>query len=242
MAVTLTTPQTLLGTFSGESDSVRALPALAQGDNVIQFSAGPNESTISYEASTYAAKNKGKAVTYEDLHAKVTNNNESNANQGRLMHNGTEPTLVDFPVTTPAEMKRLRIFGFYRTGSPKNDVWNVSVSFDGGKSFKALTSVDSVETPFNQIQVTSDVPAGTRDAIVRYSGAGPDTSLLLNFRIDADYTQPAAGFRPVNVTYVWEEDGKEKTDKHGAVQPSESYTIHCDKKPVMKSVVMELAN
>jgi biotin transport system substrate-specific component len=29
MAVTLTTPQTLLGTFSGESDSVRALPALA---------------------------------------------------------------------------------------------------------------------------------------------------------------------------------------------------------------------
>ena len=222
--------------------SQRALPALGEGSNTIHFSAGPNEETITYEASGYA-RNKGKVLTYEDLHAKVTNNGESDASQGRLMHNGGQATTVDFPVTTPQEMKRLRIFGFWQTGSPKSTVWNVQVSFDQGKTFQPYTSVDNVETRFNQIVVTVDkIPAGTKSVIVRYVGTGDNTGILLNYRMDADYCEAASGFRPVKVTYAWDEGGTEKTDVHVAAKPDEKYTINCKTKPTMKSVTMELAN
>jgi hypothetical protein len=60
-------------------------------------------------------------------------------------------------------------------------------------------------------------------------------------RIDADDRQPHGGFRPVKVTYVWEEGGLEKRDVHVATQPLEIYRIVCQSKPAMKSIVLELA-
>ena len=42
---------------------------------------------------------------------------------------------------------------------------------------------------------------------------------MTNARIDADYKEPAGGFRPVQVTYVWEEGGLEKKDVHVATEP-----------------------
>ncbi len=79
--------------------------------------------------------------------------------------------------------------------------------------------------------IVSDVPAGTRSALVRYRGTGRNTLAMCNARIDADYQEPAGGFRPVRVTYVWEEGGLEKKDVHVARGPEESYTITCDSAP-----------
>jgi hypothetical protein len=59
-------------------------------------------------------------------------------------------------------------------------------------------------------------------------------------RIDADYKQPHGGFRPVKITYVWEEGGLEKKDVHVAANPAESYKITCPSKPEMKSITLEL--
>ena len=56
-----------------------------------------------------------------------------------------------------------------------------------------------------------------------------------------DYAEPAAGFRPVKVTYAWEEGGAAKTDAHVARTPTETYKIRCGKAPLMKSLVVELA-
>jgi len=85
------------------------------------------------------------------------------------------------------------------------------------------------------------VPAGTRSALVRYRGTGRNTLAVTNARIDADYKEPAGGFRPVQVTYVWEEGGLEKKDVHVARGPAETYTIACDSTPLMKSLIVELA-
>ena len=59
---------------------------------------------------------------------------------------------------------------------------------------------------------------------------------------DADYREPLGGFRPVKVTYLWEEDGKAKEQVFIAKKPEETWTITCGAKPVMKSIGMELAN
>ena len=84
-------------------------------------------------------------------------------------------------------------------------------------------------------------PAGTRSALVRFSGTQRNTAMLFNVRIDADYTEPHGGFRPVKVTYVWQEAGREKRDVHVAAKPGETWTIRCANKPVMKGLIVELA-
>ena len=53
--------------------------------------------------------------------------------------------------------------------------------------------------------------------------------------------EPSGGFRATQVSYNWEENGQPRQDIHIARKPQESYTITCDAKPLMKSLVLELA-
>jgi hypothetical protein len=87
----------------------------------------------------------------------------------------------------------------------------------------------------------SIIPPGTRAAKVKLVGTQRNTTLLQNLRIDADYAEPAGGFRPVKVTYTWEENGTPKQDVHIAQKPDDSYVIECQAKPTMKSIALELA-
>ena len=89
--------------------------------------------------------------------------------------------------------------------------------------------------------IANDVPAGTRAAQVRLVGKQANTAFIFDWRIDADYTEPAGAFRPVKITYEWQEDGHPKGDVHVVKSPSETYTINCGPKTVVKSFAMELA-
>ena len=97
--------------------------------------------------------------------------------------------------------------------------------------------------PGSCVYVTAgDVPPGVRKALVRYQSTPQRNTLcVFDFRIDADYKEPAGGFAPVKVTYVWEEGGAEKRDVHIATSPRETYKITCAAKPTMKSLIVELA-
>ena len=87
-----------------------------------------------------------------------------------------------------------------------------------------------------------DIPAGTKSVQVKWLGtASNNATMIFNHRIDADYKLPNSGFAPVKVTYLWEEGGIVKKDEHIASKPDETYTIKCDSKPTMKSIIMELA-
>ena len=61
-------------------------------------------------------------------------------------------------------------------------------------------------------------------------------------RIDVDYKEPHGGFRPAKITYVWHEDGQQKTHVHVATRPRETYTINCGPKTVVHSFSVELAD
>ena len=213
--------------------SQRPLPALAQGANTITFQSGPQEGTITVEGST-DLHNKAKQLVFTDFHPGF-----ENSGPDAIRPQGREGS-VTFPVHTPGDIARLRIHTFYRARDAK-DAWEVQVSFDGGKTFR---SIDRLTGPFvmmGKAVVATDVPRGTRDALVRYTGTQVNTAVVLNFRIDADYLEPRGGFRPVKVTYVWDENGAEKRHEHIAAKPGETYTIHCATQPVMKSLIVELA-
>src|SRR4051794_6386484 len=79
----------------------------------------------------------------------------------------------------------------------------------------------------------SDILPGTRGALVRWSGTRRDTTSIYDFRIDADYREPHGGFRPVKVTYRWEEGGNPKEHVFVARKPEETYHIVCPIKPLM---------
>jgi hypothetical protein len=212
--------------------SQRALPTLAEGENTITFAAGPPEGTITVEGTSYAGA-KGKNVMLADFHPTL-----KNVNPQHLRVQG-QPAEVTFPIATPGDMTRLRIGGHFRARD-KADRWDVQVSLDGGKTFR---SVDAYVGPTQgkcKYSTISDIPSGTKEALIRWRGEERNTTCLFLVRIDADYRQPHGGFRPVKITYLWNENGVENKDVHVAAKPRERYTIRCQAKPQMKSIVLEL--
>lgn len=218
--------------------SQRPLPALSAGDNTLTFSAGPQEGTITIEGST-DDNNKGKQLLYSDFHP-VLSGVQRVQGWGGLSVGATGAGDVTWTADAPGDITRLRISSFVRMRDAK-DAWDIQCSFDGGKTFK---SAKQLQGPFAQLgdytEVT-DVPAGTKSAMVRYVGTQSIVAMIFNSRIDADYKIPNAGFRPVQVTYVWEEGGKEIKDTHVAKTANETYKINCATAPLMKSIILELA-
>jgi hypothetical protein len=211
-------------------NSQRALPALGAGKNTLTFSAGPAESTVTVEGSVNADA-KGKNVHYMDFHP------EANGMEGAWFQGKGD---ITFPVSTPGDLTRLRFGTQFRARDARDGI-EYQVSLDGGKTWKPAGRAAGPTPGDCQYVTFGDVPPGTREAKVRFSGTSRNATGFLNFRIDADYKEPAGGFRPVKVTYRWEEDGKAKEQVFVAKKGEETWTISCASKPLMKSIVMELA-
>ena len=212
--------------------SQRPLPALAEGANTITFSAGDPTATVTVEGSPDMSF-RSKQRVYTDFHPVLERISGNMAVQGAL---GS----ATFPVQTPGAMTKLRIGCSYRSWVPEDGV-DIEVSFDGGKTFKAVSAFGKSESFANRYVEVTDIPAGTMAAQVRYVARVKSALQWYNFHINADYRQPNAGFRPVKITYAWDENGQEKTDVHVAQKPQETYTINCQTKPTMKSISLELA-
>ena len=212
--------------------SQRPLPALDKGDNKITFSASPDEGTVTIEGS-YNKKHEGKNLLFTDFNPTVEGFGDN-----MTLAKGEKGTVV-FPVQTPGEMVRLRLNASWRAWSPDDGV-NFEVSFDDGKTYKALENFGKSDTFGMRYVEFKDVPPGAKSALVKVVALRKSSVQLSHSRISADYKQPGGGFRPVKVTYTWEEDGKPKVDEHVATKADEAWTIKCDSKPVMKSLVVEL--
>jgi hypothetical protein len=215
--------------------SQRPLPALAQGENTITFSSGPQEGTITVQGTTNA-KNKSKNLSFLDFHPKVSSNFATEP----FLQPKADGASITFPIATPGEMTRLRIGAAYRARDAR-DVWMVQVSFDSGKSFTEAGKLQGPYQGMGKYLVVDNIPSGTRSALVRFAGTQRNTCVLFDERISADYKEPHGGFAPVKITYNWEEGGQTKQDVHVAKSANETYSIRCKEKPTMKAIVLELA-
>lgn len=213
--------------------SQRALPALGRGDNQIHFGEGPDEGTITLQASVDPAQTRNLA--YPELHPLVDG----------LADVPLHPTgahgSITFPVATPGDLLRLRFGTFYRARDA-GDRWDYLVSFDDGRRFVPVDAAVGPTVGDERFVTFDQIPPGTRHALVRFAGTQKNTLDLFDFRIDADYREPRGGFAPVRVTYVWDEDGRTRGDSHVATTPSETWTIHCDGTPHMRALVVERAD
>lgn len=213
--------------------SQRALPALDKGDNTIHFTAGLQEGTVSvYGLTEHPAKPKN--LLFADFHPQLTNVSEEHL----LLKGGKGQVLV--PIQTPGDITRLRIGCYYRARDPK-DGWTIDASFDGGKSYLPVGHLEGGHANFTAYLILDHVPEGSRSVLVRFSGVQRNTTLISDLRICADYREPHGSFAPVRVTYAWDEAGTPHQDVHVVHHPDETYSIHCDSKPLMKSIALQLA-
>ncbi|HSU65860.1 MAG TPA: hypothetical protein VLJ39_03215, partial [Tepidisphaeraceae bacterium] len=213
--------------------SQRALPALVQGDNVIHFNAGPQEGTIAVEGLT-EKPDKPKNLLFADFNPKLTNVSDEHLQ----VKGATGEVLI--PIETPGDLTRLRIGCHYRARGPK-DGWAIEASFDQGKTFVPVGALEGGHAGFTKYLVFDHVPARTRSALVRFAGTQRNTTLILDLRISADYAEPHGGFAPVRVTYRWDESGKPHEDTRVIQSADATYTLHCDEKPTMRSISIQLA-
>ena len=213
--------------------SQRALPALDAGENKIAFSVGPQEGTITCEGSMHP-ENKDKQVVLEDLHPVL------NGLTPQSLRTPTGKGDATFNLATPGEMTRLR-FGMNWRARGAGDSYDLHVSFDNGQTFKSVRKLEGPTVGESAYFAYSDLPPGTKAAQVRLAAKQVNTVMMFGMRIDADYKMPNSGFRPVKITYNWEENGQAKQDIHVAKQPEETYTIKCAGKPALKSLVLQLA-
>jgi hypothetical protein len=214
------------------------LPTLLEGENKITFSAGVPEGTITYEPAMILDKAEGKQLSVADFHPELTD----------LEPNGLRPIggkgkgQAVFKIATPGEMTRIRMNLHYRcrdlTGK---DYWDVDVSFDNGVTWQKVDRFDKGQPASSKYVVFSNVPAGKKEALLRFGAGQKNTTAIFGLRMDADYKEPAGGFRPVKISYAWDEGGQPKTDVHVAKSPADAYTIHCGPHTTVKSFTVELA-
>ncbi|MBA2482649.1 MAG: hypothetical protein H0V44_18455 [Planctomycetes bacterium] len=213
--------------------SQRPLPALGQGDNTISFSSASQEGTVTVEGGTNTG-DRDKQVLITDFHPKI----DGMEMTGMIDVPGPTGTLT-IPIEAPADIVRLR-FGCHYRARAENDAFDLQVSYDDGKTFTTAERATGPGSRLDKWITVTDVPKGTRKALVRYAGTKSNALCMFNIRIDADYIEPQGGFRPIKVTYAWQENGQAKTDVHVAKKASDSWTITCPTKPVMGSIVLEL--
>ena len=217
--------------------SQRPLPALARGKNTITFSAGPHEGAVTLEGST-DPNNKGKQIVFTDFHPETRNLKDGRVFIDPAQKDGE----ISYVITTPSDMTKMTIMTHYRARD-KRAGWDVQVSYDGGKTFNSVAKCPGGTPFFGVFTEVTDIPPGTKSAVVKWIGTTFwNATLIFNHRIDAYYTEPFGGFRPVKVTYLWEEGGIEKVDEHVARAANEVYTITCESNPQMKSLIVELAD
>lgn len=213
--------------------SQRPLPALDKGDNLIHFTAGPQEGTITVYGLTENPPSP-KNLTFADFHPTLTNVS------GQHLQLTAGKGEVTVPIQTPGDITRLRIGCYYRARDPK-DGWTIEASFDGGNTYLPVGHLEGGHAGFSTYLVFDRVPARARSALVRFAGVQRNTTLIFDLRICADYREPNGYFAPVRVTYAWDEAGTPHQDVHVVHHPDETYTLHCDSKPLMKSISLQLA-
>ncbi|MBT4665214.1 MAG: hypothetical protein HOB63_01735 [Opitutae bacterium] len=215
--------------------SQRVLPSLTQGDNTIRFSASPSQGTLTIEGN--ARSNYPNVLNLREFHPRIDRIASSQAGLQMTTGNGS----ITFPVDAPGDIKCLRFGCHYRARSPK-DGWNLEVSLDDGKSWLAVGRAAGPVVGSCKFVSFDEIPAGIGKALVRFTGRQNNTAMIFSLRVDADYIEPNGGFHPVKTTYSWEENGREMHHVHIADSPHETYVIHCQAKPIMRSLTVELSD
>ena len=219
----------------------RALPILAPGTNTITVRAEPAIATRTVEGRLSRETAEAKNEVYVNFNP--SEENVRGEGSAVWLANEAEPGWLAFPVEVPGDIVAVRFGGQLRARDPKGKV-ALQVSFDDGNTWRTAWENDEPLADKSQYVKVTDPPPGARKAVVRYHFSGPGGVGVMMFRIDVDYLDPHAGWRPLKVTYHWQEGGQEKTHTQVVSEVPTSYKIEdvgATGDLELESLVLELA-
>ncbi len=222
--------------------SQRALPALARGRNVIRVFGGPATDTVTIEPSLRKDIG-GKNEALADFHPVLEGVRQTNG-----VWAGGRSGSITFPVETPGDIHAVRFGGHFRARGNRDGI-ELLLSFDGGRNWVKAGEAPGPYAAFCKYVEFRQVPRGARKVLVRYKLIkGSNTTGVFNLRADVDYWDTPDGrpssqktFDPLKVTCVWKEGGSLKKKTYVARRLPGTYTISCASRPVMQSIIVELA-
>jgi hypothetical protein len=112
------------------------------------------------------------------------------------------------------------------------------VSWDGGEDWREAARLAGPTPGHTAAFRFSDIPAGVRQALLRFELTGNNTVGIFNFRIDADYLDPKAAKdgRPFDVIFHWMEDGRARSQTARVTQLPFRFRIETAATPELVSV------
>lgn len=242
--ITAATPGSAgLESFAVENDiqhAPRTLPWLGKGSNTITVAADGDPALASRSFTGRITPEVGYAANETVRSLGVTFENLDVQENGAWWKSGVGSMTV--PLETPGPMTALR-FGAQVRVRGEQDVVRMLLSFDAGKSWKEAGKI-SGPTPGTTRYFRYDaVPAGTKQALLRYELTGNNTIGVMSFRADADYRDPlaAASFHPFAVVHRWKENGIEKSKRVTVNKLPFTYQIDVGVEPEMVAVSYEMA-
>jgi hypothetical protein len=231
-----------LEAFAVENDiqhAPRTLPWLGKGSNTITVAAD-QDTGLASRAST------GR-ITPDARFAK----NESTGSMGVVFDNlkvddgscwwkgGVGRMTV--PIKAPGDLVALGCCTHIRARGAK-DVVRLLLSFDDGKTWKEAAKIAGPTLATTQYFRFTQIPAGKKQALLRYELSGNNAVGIFSFRIDADYKDPRAAkeFLPFDVVYRWKEKGKVTTHRETIGQLPFTFQVETAAVPEMVSVTYEM--
>jgi len=141
------------------------------------------------------------------------------------------------PVETPGDLRALRVCVQARARGAK-DLIRALVSFDAGKNWREAGRVAGPTPGHTAAFRFAEVPAGVRQALLRFELTGTNTVGLFSWRADADYLDPKAAntSRPFDVVYRWKEGDQEKVKEVRVTRLPFRFRIETAAEPEMVSV------
>ncbi len=215
----------------------RTLPWLGKGVNKITVAADRDTAIATRTVSCRITPDRvfAKNETSASMGVKFDN---VDVKDGSCWWKGGVGT-VTVPIETPGDLSALR-FGAHIRARGAKDVVKMLLSFDDGKTWSDAAKISGPTAATTQYFNYSTIPAGARKALLRYELTGNNTIGVFSFRVDADYRDPLAAFRPFNVTYRWKENGMEKSKAITVDKLPTTFGIQTDAAPEMVSVSCQM--
>jgi hypothetical protein len=187
--------------------NAKTQPRLKLGKNTVYVGAGDQTESIVFWPDLRSDKYKQYVV--DEHNVKVSDDPKGWKGSFPAVKGG-EDAWVTFRIDAPGDITRITYGGrFCNRG--KDAHMSLLHSFDGGKTWAKSYTLTDTTAPWDVIhyEKVDAVPAGTRSVLFKYLwnafNAGDDVCSLYTARMEANYKPANPGFKPMDVTFTWNE-------------------------------------
>jgi len=182
-------------------------PQLRLGKNTVHVGTGDQSDSIVFWPDLQGDRYRAYVADEKNIATRAKHQGYTG-----VMH-AAEPAkeaYVVYRLDAPTDITRVAYGGRFYNRAPEAQI-RLSHSFDGGKSWRTSYTLDDTEPAWDVIhyETVDDVPAGARSVLLKYrleaSQAGSSACSIYSIRMEANHRPVAPGFRPIEVTFCWDE-------------------------------------